>query len=77
MTTTNHSSASAKLGFLPALGSLIIPGAGQFRLGRRWRGAIILLTTGILAFLISWALAEQKIGQVECSVFKYPQRTKS
>ena len=65
MAKTNHSSTSAKRGFLPALGSLIIPGAGQFGLGRRWRGAIILLTTGILAFLVSWALAEQKIGQIQ------------
>ena len=45
--------------------SLLIPGAGQALLGRVWRGVIILITTPILAFLVSWALAKSKIGQVE------------
>jgi phosphonate transport system permease protein len=49
----------------PALASLIVPGAGQFWLGRRWRGAVIALTAVVLAFLIPWALAAQTIGQVQ------------
>jgi phosphonate transport system permease protein len=50
---------------LPAAASLVLPGAGQFSLGRRGRGLIILLMTGLLAFLVNWALADQKIGLVE------------
>lgn len=36
--------------------SLIIPGAGQIILGRRARGALILLGTALSAFLINWGL---------------------
>ncbi len=49
----------------PILASLIVPGAGQFWLGRRWRGVVIALTTLLLAFLIQWALADQTIGKVQ------------
>lgn len=49
----------------PALASLIVPGAGQFWLGHRWRGVVIVFTTVLLAFLIQWALADQTIGQVQ------------
>jgi len=51
--------------FVPAVASLVIPGSGQFGLGRRWRGLIILLVTGLLVFLVNWALAVQKIGLVQ------------
>ncbi len=36
--------------------SLIVPGSGQFLLGHRWRGVVILIITAILAFLVNWAL---------------------
>jgi phosphonate transport system permease protein len=49
----------------PALASLIVPGAGQFWLGHRWRGVVIAVTTVLLALLIQWALADQKIGLVQ------------
>ncbi len=49
----------------PVLASLIVPGAGQFWLGRRWRGVVIALTTLLLAFLVQWALTDQAIGQVQ------------
>ena len=45
--------------------SLIVPGAGQFWLGRRWRGVIIALTALLLAFLVQWALTNQAIGQLQ------------
>jgi phosphonate transport system permease protein len=44
--------------------SLIVPGSGQFFLGSRWRGVVILVITAILAFLVNWALNTEKIGQV-------------
>lgn len=44
--------------------SLIVPGSGQFFLGYRWRGVVILIITAILAFLVNWALDTEKIGQV-------------
>lgn len=44
--------------------SLIIPGAGQFILKRRWRGVIIFLTAGMLGFLVDWTLVNLKLAQV-------------
>src|SRR5512133_253365 len=54
---------SNKNGLVPVL-SLIIPGSGQFVLGRRWRGVSIFLVAAILGFLVNWALTTAKIGQV-------------
>lgn len=44
--------------------SLFIPGAGQFYLGKRVRGAGVLGTLFALAFLINWALSNFETGQV-------------
>ncbi|HEX9116762.1 MAG TPA: hypothetical protein VGA61_11890, partial [Anaerolineae bacterium] len=44
--------------------SLVIPGAGQFYLGNRNRGLLILLTTIIESYLIYWARDNFKIGLV-------------
>jgi len=49
----------------PALASLIVPGAGQFWLGHRWRGVVIAFTAVLLAFLVQWAVIDQTIGQVQ------------
>lgn len=47
-----------------ALESLVIPGSGQFLLGRRGRGIVIFLTAAINAFIVSWTLVNMQIGQV-------------
>ncbi len=47
-----------------ALASLVVPGAGQFWLGRRGRGVVIALTALVLAFLVLWALG-QHIGEAQ------------
>lgn len=44
--------------------SLILPGAGQFYLGKRERGALILLAALAQGFLIPWGLDNFKIAQV-------------
>lgn len=44
--------------------SLIVPGSGQFLLGKRWRGVLILFITMLLAFLVQWSMVNLKIGQV-------------
>ncbi len=44
--------------------SLVIPGAGQFVSGKRWRGATILLMMAISAFLVNWALVNAEVGQL-------------
>src|SRR5439155_922982 len=44
--------------------SLVVPGAGQFWRGQRWRGVVILVTAFVLAFLVQWALAEHGIAPV-------------
>ncbi len=49
---------------LTALGSLIIPGAGQFFLKRRERGILILLATVILVLLVVWSQIGLKVGLV-------------
>jgi phosphonate transport system permease protein len=58
----NPSSPDSKNALLAVLVSLLIPGAGQFYLGKRERGGVIFGTLVVLAFLIQWALATYKIG---------------
>src|SRR4051812_7278416 len=50
---------------LAALFSLVVPGAGQFLLGKRQRGSAIFLVTLVLAFLINWALVSFKVGTIQ------------
>jgi phosphonate ABC transporter permease subunit PhnE len=57
-------SLSPNKSLLPSMASLVIPGSGQFGLGRRWRGLVIFLTTSLMVFLVNWALVDQKIGQI-------------
>jgi phosphonate ABC transporter permease subunit PhnE len=47
------------------LSSMILPGLGQFLLGKRGRGLLIFLTTAALALLINWSLVNQEIGEVK------------
>jgi phosphonate transport system permease protein len=49
---------------LSALLSLLVPGAGQFYLGKRGRGGLIFLAALAQGYLIYWALDNFKIGQV-------------
>ena len=63
------STTSARAAPLVTLLSVFIPGAGQFYLKKRWRGALILLFVGLLAFVINWALATFKIGRVTLGAF--------
>jgi len=49
---------------LPIVLSLFMPGAGQFYLGRRERGALILLASVVQGYVIPWALDNFKVGQV-------------
>jgi phosphonate transport system permease protein len=58
MVSSNNSSL---LGWL----SLVVPGLGQFLLKRRWRGLVIFLMTPVLAYVVSWSLERQKIGEVD------------
>jgi phosphonate transport system permease protein len=44
--------------------SLLLPGAGQFYLGKRQRAAAILGAVAGLAFLVQWVLFDLKIGLV-------------
>ncbi len=44
--------------------SLIVPGAGQFYLGKRERGVLILLAALAQGYLIPWGLDNLKIAQV-------------
>ncbi len=60
-TATLRSSRQAPLA---SMLSLIVPGAGQFYLGKREIGMSILLATLTQGYLIYWALDNFRIGQV-------------
>ena len=64
MATPERQLSSVTLSSAAALGSLVIPGSGQFLLGRRMRGGMVLLTAAASAFVIQWSLVNMKIGQV-------------
>ncbi|MDR3575167.1 MAG: phosphonate ABC transporter, permease protein PhnE [Anaerolineaceae bacterium] len=49
---------------MPTIASLVVPGSGQFIMGRRWKGIVILLSAAILTFIVNWALVNLSIGQV-------------
>ncbi len=50
-----------------ALCSLVIPGLGQFLLGRRGRGLFIFLVAAALVALVDWGLVDQEIAIVQVS----------
>jgi phosphonate ABC transporter permease subunit PhnE len=49
---------------LMVFASAILPGLGQFLLGKRGRGLFIFLTTAVLAFLVYWSQNNDGIGTV-------------
>lgn len=49
------------------LASTVVPGLGQFLLGRRGRGFVVFLTTLILSLLIQWAFDRLQIGALPVS----------
>ncbi len=50
--------------WLYSLLSLVIPGSGQFLVGKRWRGVILLLAVAILTYVTYWAQVDRKLGLV-------------
>lgn len=64
MTSPANLPARASSAFVASVLSLFIPGAGQFYLKKRGRGAAILALVLVLMYLINWALDQFKIGQM-------------
>ena len=62
MTTSERTRAHPFHRYLAVFLSLLIPGLGQFLLGRRSRGLLIFLAAAVSTFLIAWSLINQKIG---------------
>ena len=60
MTSSTQPLKTSNSSVLASWSSLIIPGLGQFILGRRWRGLIIFLMIPILGYIVNWALERQK-----------------
>jgi len=54
---------------LAVIFSLLIPGLGQFMLGKRSRGLLVFLAAAISMFLIGWSFNTQKIGAVTLGVY--------
>lgn len=64
MTALSHSQKTNRKPFPAAIMSLIIPGAGQFYLGQRWRSLLIFLCGPFLGWLVYWAQTDQKYGLI-------------
>jgi phosphonate transport system permease protein len=64
MTTSDHTLAPPIPAPLAAFSSLILPGLGQFLVGKRGRGLSIFASAAGLAFLTQWALIEQEVGSI-------------
>lgn len=64
MTTASAAPPRSGAAALPAVLSLVIPGAGQYRLGQRSRGVTILLAALAQGYLIPWALDNFRIGKL-------------
>ena len=64
MNKANPFSKTSSPGLVPVGLSLIVPGSGQFVLGKRWRGVVILFMTIILAYIVYWAFDWLEIGKV-------------
>ncbi len=60
---------SASRPVLAGLLSLVIPGAGQFYLGKRWRGVGVLVSVLALAWLIQWGYDNFQIAKVAVGDF--------
>src|SRR5512147_3309057 len=58
VTTSNKSTEPS----LFMLASLIVPGLGQYLLGRRMRAAMIFLTALLTGLLVNWSLVQQKVA---------------
>lgn len=63
MTSSTHPTRK-NAAWLPALLSLIIPGGGQYALGQRGRGVLILVAALVQGYLIPWALENFRIAKV-------------
>lgn len=64
-------SPSASKAGLAGLLSLIIPGAGQYYLKKRWRGLGVFASALALALLIQWGYDNFEIGQLAISGFAF------
>ncbi len=71
MATSVARPSNASRPVLAGLLSLIIPGAGQFYLGKRWRGVGVCATTLTLAWLIQWGYDNFQIARVAVSDFGF------
>src|SRR5512138_69391 len=58
VTTSNKSTEPS----LFMLASLIVPGLGQYLLGRRMRAAMIFMTALLSGLLVNWSLVQQKVA---------------
>ena len=47
------------------LASRVIPGLGQFVLGKRGRGLFIFLVTACMVWLVNWSLVAQNVGELQ------------
>ncbi len=71
MTTQQPTLASRRTRiWLYTLLALVIPGSGQYLLGKRWRGILLFISIPILGYITYWAQTDQNIGLVTLGAFK-------
>ena len=61
MATTEKNTPSSTL---VVFASLILPGLGQFLCKKRSRAVLVLITTGLLTYLVNWSFVHQNIGKI-------------
>lgn len=49
--------------------SLLIPGAGQFLMGRHWRGILLFVSTLVLGYITYWSQVDQNFGLTNFGAF--------
>jgi phosphonate ABC transporter permease subunit PhnE len=69
MTTSERTQAHLIPEPLAVFSSLLIPGLGQFLLGRRSRAVMVFLAAAVSAFLIDWSFSTQNIGKFNIGEF--------
>ena len=69
MTTSANTRTPPISRVLVLIFSLLLPGLGQFLLGRRSRGVLIFLAAAVSIFLINWSFIHQNIGSLTLGGF--------
>ncbi len=69
MTNQTENKNSKNNPWVSALLSLIIPGAGQLSLKKKWRGITVFVISAIIIFLVNWSYQSFEVGKISIGSF--------